>query len=159
MKRFALRRLDVSPDDAQIIFQAAVCVRGKQESKGPPQAPSRPLYRALMGCGIDRPSVTVSRWITVSGRETQKREEDERRREERLERSRRRRRRVLLRDSSVSAVRLCVPPGNLPRRLICATRGAQRPWGLRATEPAMYQDVSGVGVAIPVLSHHGYTDS
>lgn len=32
-----------------------------------------------MGCGIDRPSVTVSRWITVSVRETQKREEEERR--------------------------------------------------------------------------------
>lgn len=32
-----------------------------------------------MGCGIDRPSVTVSRWITVSVRETQKREEEGRR--------------------------------------------------------------------------------
>lgn len=38
------------------------------------QAPGRPLNRALMSCGIDRPSVTVSRWITVSGRGTQKRE-------------------------------------------------------------------------------------
>lgn len=128
-----------------------------------------------MGCGIDRPSVTVSRWITVSVRETQKREEEERRGERggggdrgikpsppprepvpvflsetgpypgrkdlipnappnppnlpsppllprrplaapaSLSLS------LLLRDSSVSAVRLYVPPGNLPKRLICTT--------------------------------------
>ena len=128
-----------------------------------------------MGCGIDRPSVTVSRWITVSVRETQKREEEERRGErggggdrgikpspppreplpvflsetgpypgrkdlipnappptppiyhlllsflvvllQPLPRSLS----LLLRDSSVSAVRLYVPPGNLPKRLICTT--------------------------------------
>lgn len=38
----------------------------------PPQAPSRPLHWALTRCGIDRPSVTVSRWITVSGRQQNK---------------------------------------------------------------------------------------
>lgn len=48
----------------------------------PPLAPSRPLNVALMGCGIDRPSVTVSRWITLSERRTQKMEEAEIRREE-----------------------------------------------------------------------------
>lgn len=47
----------------------------------PPLAPSRPLKVALMGCGIDRPSVTVSRWITLSERRTQKMEEAEIRRE------------------------------------------------------------------------------
>lgn len=46
----------------------------------PPQVPSRPLNRALMGCGIDIPSVTVSRWITVNGRRTQKSAEEARRR-------------------------------------------------------------------------------
>lgn len=68
----------------------------------PPQVPSRPLNRALMGCGIDIPSVTVSRWITVSGRETQKREEEARRREGRGER-RRKRRRGRLRDQTRSS--------------------------------------------------------
>lgn len=37
--------------------------------------PSESLARAVMGCGIDRPSVTVSRWIKESERETQRREE------------------------------------------------------------------------------------
>lgn len=188
----------------------------------PPQVPSRPLNRALMGCGIDIPSVTVSRWITVNGRGTQKSAEEARGRgDEEREGARGgggdrgikpappsreplsvflsetppypgRKDLIpntpspspnlpspffsswsssccpcfsslslslplcltLLRDSGVSAVRLCVPPGNLPKRLICTTWGAQRPWGLRATELAMYQDVSSVGVAIPVLSHH-----
>lgn len=66
----------------------------------PPHVPGRPLYRALMGCGIDVPSVTVSRWITVSGRETQKREEEARSREARGER---RRRRGRLRDQTHSS--------------------------------------------------------
>lgn len=68
------------------------CRQGTGQPIRPPQAPSRPLNRALMGCGIDRPSVTVSRWITVSGREAQKREGEERRREGRGERRRKRRR-------------------------------------------------------------------
>lgn len=51
------------------------------------QHAGRPLARALTGCGIDRPSVTVSRWIKESERETQRREEEarnekEKRREE-----------------------------------------------------------------------------
>lgn len=44
--------------------------------------PHRPHNRALMGCGIDRPSVSVSRWITVSGKATQKTEEEEEEEEE-----------------------------------------------------------------------------
>lgn len=51
------------------------------------QDAGRPLTRALTGCGIDRPSVTVSGWIKESERETQRREEEarnekEKRREE-----------------------------------------------------------------------------
>lgn len=45
--------------------------------------PGEPLIRALMGCGIDRPSVTVSRWIKESERETQRREEARKERERR----------------------------------------------------------------------------
>lgn len=78
------------------------CRQGTGQPIRPPQAPSRPLNRALMGCGIDRPSVTVSRWITVSGREAQKREGEERRREGRGER-RRKRRRGRVRDQTLSS--------------------------------------------------------
>lgn len=38
--------------------------------------PMEPLSRALMGCGDDRPSVTVSRWIKESERRAQRREEE-----------------------------------------------------------------------------------
>lgn len=44
--------------------------------------PNEPLTGALMGCGIDRPSVTVSRWIKESERETQRREEEARKEKE-----------------------------------------------------------------------------
>lgn len=42
------------------------------------QDAGRPLTRAGTGCGIDRPSVTVSRWIKESEREAQRREEEAR---------------------------------------------------------------------------------
>lgn len=47
--------------------------------------PGEPLARALTGCGIDRPSVTVSRWIKESERETQRREEARKEKEKRRE--------------------------------------------------------------------------
>lgn len=47
--------------------------------------PGEPLTRALTGCGIDRPSVTVSRWIKESERETQRREEARKEKEKRRE--------------------------------------------------------------------------
>lgn len=52
-------------------------MQGSGQPIRPPQASSRPLNMALMSCGIDRPSVTVSHRITVSGRGTQKRGEED----------------------------------------------------------------------------------
>lgn len=136
------------------------------------QDAGRPLTRAGTGCGIDRPSVTVSRWIKESERGAQRREEEAR--TEREKRGGEGSNPILLqerpsvflsetapypakkdlilppeaaaaaplkltvslfcsrplaclsslspwlclpRDSGVSAVRLCAPPGNLPKRL------------------------------------------
>lgn len=46
--------------------------RGLDSLSGSHRSPAGPSTGVLMGCGIDRPSVTVSRWITVNGRGTQK---------------------------------------------------------------------------------------
>lgn len=61
--------------------------------------PGEPLTRALTGCGIDRPSVTVSRWIKESERETQRREEARKGKEKRREGG--------------------IKPGSPPRGLFC----------------------------------------
>lgn len=46
--------------------------RGLDSLSGSHRSPAGPSTGVLMGCGIDRPSVTVSRCITVNGRGTQK---------------------------------------------------------------------------------------
>lgn len=79
-----------SPCMYSALMDMHMCLVVKKQGTGQPmespQAPSRPLIRAMMSCGIDRPSVTVSCCITVSERGTQKRKEEEIRRESGVER-------------------------------------------------------------------------